>query len=257
MKWLYLFKANFRREYIYLKRYLPNTISELITFYAIFLFLFFGIQIVGNPSTIEMNVQYTIVNYLFWFLAMSVMQGIGWSIMNEAQLGTLEQLYMSPMGAWKTLLSRIISSTILQLIMIVILLYLSMLTTNTWLNVDVLSILPILIFTLISMIGISFMIAGLAIIIKQIHSFLQIFQFILMGLTFAPLSTIPFLAVLPAVKGIDMSREIMINHATLANFTIVDYTSLIVNAIVFFMLGVAVFKRCEKTAMIKGVLGQH
>ncbi|QQZ09177.1 ABC transporter permease [Heyndrickxia vini] len=257
MKWLYLFRANFRREYIYLKRYLPNTISELITFYAIFLFLFFGIQIVGDPSTVEVNVQNTIVNYLFWFLAMMVMQGIGWSIMNEAQLGTLEQMYMSPMGAWKILLARIISSTILQLIMIVILLYLSMVTTNTWLNVDVLSILPILIFTLISMVGVSFMIAGLAIIFKQIGSFLQIFQFILMGLTFAPLSTMPYLTILPVVKGVDMARGIMIHHSSLMNFSIGDYTSLVANAVVYLILGIVVFKRCEKTAMIKGVLGQH
>lgn len=257
MKWLYLFKANFRREYIYLKRYLPNTISELITFYAIFLFLFFGIQIVGDPSAAEMNVQYTIVNYLFWFLAMSVMQGIGWSIMNEAQLGTLEQMYMSPMGAWRILLARIISSTIIQLIMIVILLYLSMLTTNTWLNIDVISILPVLIFTLISMMGVSFMIAGLAIIFKQIGSFLQIFQFILMGLTFAPLSSVPYLVVLPVVKGVDMARGIMIHNQTLTDFSIGDYTTLIVNAMFYLLAGIAVFKRCEQTAMIKGVLGQH
>ncbi len=257
MKWLYLFKANFRREYIYLKRYLPNTISELITFYAIFLFLFFGIQIVGDPSTVEVNVQNTIVNYLFWFLAMMVMQGIGWSIMNEAQLGTLEQLYMSPMGAWKILLSRIVSTTIIQLIMIIILLYLSMLTTNTWLNVDVLSIIPILILTLVSMVGVSFMIAGLAIIFKQIGSFLQIFQFILMGLTFAPVSSMPFLVFLPVVKGVDMSRGIMIHNYGLGDFSLGDYTALIVNAVVYLIIGIAVFKRCERTAMIKGVLGQH
>ncbi|MGE6257913.1 ABC transporter permease [Heyndrickxia sporothermodurans] len=257
MNLLYLFKANFRREYIYLKRYLPNTISELITFYAIFLFLFFGIQIVGDPSTIETNVQNTIVNYLFWFLAMSVMQGIGWSIMNEAQLGTLEQLYMSPMGAWKILLSRIVSTTILQLVMIVILLYVSMLTTNTWLNIDVLSIFPVLIFTLISMIGVSFMIAGLAIIIKQINSFLQIFQFILMGITFAPLSSMPYLTVLPVVKGVDLSRSIMIHHSTLADFSLGDYFSLIMNSIVYLLLGIFAFKRCERIAMTKGVLGQH
>lgn len=257
MKWLYLFKANFRREFIYLKRYLPNTISELITFYAIFLFLFFGIQIVGDPSSTEMNVQYTIVNYLFWFLAMSVMQGIGWSIMNEAQLGTLEQMYMSPMGAWRILLTRIISTTILQILMIVILLYLSMITTNTWLNIDVLSILPILIFTLISMVGVSFMIAGLAIIFKQISSFLQVFQFILMGLTFAPLSTMPYLALLPVTKGVDMARGIMIYNKSLIDFNGLDYLSLVSNAIVYILLGIIVFKRCEKTAMVKGVLGQH
>jgi ABC-2 type transport system permease protein len=257
MKLLQLFKANFRREFIYLKRYLPNTISELITFFCIFLALFFGIQIVGDPSSAEVNVQYTIVNYVFWFLAMSAMQGIGWSIMNEAQLGTLEQMYMSPMGAWKILLARIVSTTLQQLVILVVLLYLSMLVTNTWLNIDVVSILPILIFIIISMFGVSFMIAGMAIIFKQINAFLQILQFILMGLTFLPLSLSPYLGLLPVVKGVDMTRGIMIHNKSLVDFHWTDYTSLIVNAILYLIIGILVFKRCERTAMIKGVLGQH
>ncbi|PKR83179.1 ABC transporter permease [Heyndrickxia camelliae] len=257
MKLLQLFNANFRREFILLKRYLPNTISELITFFCIFLAMFFGIKVVGDPSTMETNVQYTIVSYVFWFLSMGAMQGIGWSIMSEAQLGTLEQMYMSPMGAWRILLARIISTTLQQLIILAVLLYLAMLVTNTWLNIDVISILPVLIFTIISMFGISFMIAGMAIIIKQINAFLQVLQFILMGLTFFPMSISPFLAVLPVVKGVDMIRGIMIQNKTLVDFSWADYTSLIANAAIYLVLGILVFKRCERTAMTKGVLGQY
>lgn len=40
MKWLHLFNANFRKEYIELKRYLPNTIALVVTFYIIFLAAF-------------------------------------------------------------------------------------------------------------------------------------------------------------------------------------------------------------------------
>nr|WP_249310669.1 ABC transporter permease [Bacillus sp. FJAT-49736] len=254
---LQLFKANFRREFILLKRYLPNTISELITFFCIFLTMFFGIKVVGDPNTMESNVQYTIVSYVFWFLSLGAMQGIGWSIMTDAQLGTLEQLYMSPMGAWRILLSRIVSTTLQQLIILIVLLYLTMLVTNTWLNIDIVSILPILIFTVISMFGVSFMIAGMAIIIKQVNAFLQVLQFILMALTFFPMSLSPYLALLPVVKGVDMTRAIMIQNKTLLDFDLSDYISLIVNAAIYLVLGILVFKRCEKTAMTKGVLGQY
>lgn len=257
MKWLNLFKVNLKREFILLKRYLPNTISLVLTFYLIFLGMFFGIHVVGNPETAEVNIQYALVNYIFWFLAMSVMNGIGYTVQSEVQLGTLEQIYMSPLGAWRIFLTRIISSTITDGLIIVAMLFVSMLTANTWLNLDFISILPALLFTIISMFGVSYMIAGMAIIYKQIGSFLQISQFILLGLTFVPVSVFPLLELAPAMKGVDMVRQVMVHGFSLSDFTLFDYSSLILNAIVYFVLGVIVYLRCERTAMVKGVLGQH
>lgn len=113
--WLNLLKANTRKEYIELKRYLPNTIAMIFTFYIIFLGMFAGIQLIGDPSAQDINTQYAIVNYIFWFLAMMVMNNIGWEITNEAMRGTLEQLCMSPMGIWRIMVTRLISSTVLKL----------------------------------------------------------------------------------------------------------------------------------------------
>ncbi|WP_243298399.1 ABC transporter permease [Bacillus litorisediminis] len=257
MKLLHLFNANLHREVIVLKRYWPNTVSMLITFYCIFLMMFFGIQIVGDPTTMETNVQYVIVNYIFWYLAMLAMQDIGWVVSNEATLGTLEQLYMSPMGAWKILLARIIGDTIVHLGILVFLLLSSMWTAQTSLHLNAVSLLPVLMVTLFSMYGISFMIAGLAIIIKQINAFLQILQFVFMGLTFVPLSVAPFLEFAPFVKGVDMIRKMMIDGAALSSFSVLDYVSLLVNAAFYLLIGLLVFFKCEKTAMEKGVLGQH
>ncbi|WP_245855971.1 ABC transporter permease [Bacillus oleivorans] len=257
VKLLHLFNANLRREVNILKRYWPNTVSMLVTFYCIFLMMFFGIQIVGDPTTMETNVQYVIVNYIFWYLAMLAMQDIGWVVSNEATLGTLEQLYMSPMGAWKILLARIIGDTIVHLGLLVFLLLLSMWTAQTSLHLNAVSLLPVLIITLFSMYGISFMIAGLAIIIKQINAFLQILQFVFMGLTFVPLSVAPFLEFAPFVKGVDMIRKMMIDGAALSSFSVLDYVSLLANAAFYLLLGLLVFFKCEKNAMEKGILGQH
>ncbi|WP_062353887.1 hypothetical protein [Bacillus kwashiorkori] len=257
MKSLTLLKANLIREAILLKRYLPNTISMILTFYLIFLGMFFGIQVVGDPSSTEVSTQYVIVNYIFWYLAMATMSGIGWTVTNEVTLGTFEQLYMSPLGAWRILLARIISTTFIELITITAMLFISMLTAGTWLNLDFLSIAPILMITIIGMFGISFMIAGMAVIFKQIASFLQISQFLFMGLTFVPLSVAPYLVFAPVVQGVDMVREIMINNVALTDFSIFEYITLSLNSLVYFAIGIIVFFRCEKVAMEKGILGQH
>jgi ABC-2 type transport system permease protein len=97
-----------RKEYIEMKRYLPNTISMFLTIYCIFLAMFFGFKFIGDPAAMDTNIQYMIVSYVFWFLALIAMQTIGYTITQEAMRGTLEQLYMSPMGVWKILMARMI-----------------------------------------------------------------------------------------------------------------------------------------------------
>jgi ABC-2 type transport system permease protein len=257
MHWLNLLKANTRKEYIELKRYLPNTIAMIVTFYAIFLGMFAGIQLIGDPSTQDINIQYTIVNYIFWFLGMMVMNNIGWEITNEAMRGTLEQLCMSPMGVWRIMVTRLVSSAVLNFMMIAVLLYVSMLTTGQWLNIDVLTILPILILTLISMFGVGFMIAGISIVLKQVQAFLQILQFILAGLTFIPLSAAPLFAYFPFVKGVDLVRNVMIDGVTLSQISGGDFLILGFNAIFYFVLGLILFLFCERIAMNKGLLAHY
>ena len=257
MSWLHLLKANIRKEYIELKRYLPNTLALIITFYCIFLGMFAGIQIIGDPSVQDVNTQYVIVNYIVWFLAMVILQGIGGEVTNEAMRGTLEQLSMSPIGLWKIMTARLVATTLIYFVILVGLLYLSMLTAGEWLNVDVITIAPILILTLISMFGVGFMIAGISIIVKQIQSFLQILQFILAGLTFVPLSVAPILAYFPFVKGVDLIRHVMIDGATLTQIGLGDMLILMFNAVFYFVLGLLIFLYCERVAMNKGLLAHY
>lgn len=44
-----------------------------------------------------------ILNYIFWFLILTVTQGLGWDISNEASQGTLDQLYITPFPFWLTI----------------------------------------------------------------------------------------------------------------------------------------------------------
>src|SRR5690625_367655 len=117
MKWIHLFQANLRKEYIELKRYLPNTIAMLVTFYLIFLGMFAGILVIADPGSQDLHIQYAIVNYVFWFLAFMVVNNIGYEVINEGMRGTLEQLSMSPLGIWRIMTARIIASRLLNFLM--------------------------------------------------------------------------------------------------------------------------------------------
>src|SRR5690625_6384989 len=95
MSWLHLLNANFRKEYIELKRYLPNTMAMIFTFYFIFLGMFAGIQVIGDPSVQDVNTQYVIVNYIVWFLAMVVMQDIGWQVTKDRKSTRLNSSHVA------------------------------------------------------------------------------------------------------------------------------------------------------------------
>lgn len=219
--------------------------------------MFAGIQFFGNPDTQDLNTQYVIVNYIFWFLAIMVLNNIGWQIINEAMRGTLEQLCMSPMGIWRIMVTRLVASTVINFTILIGLLYVTMMITGQWLNIDVVTIMPILILTLMSMFGVGFMIAGISIIFKQVQAFLQVLQFILAFLTFIPLSASPLLAYLPFVKGVDLVRSVMIHEASIRNISWVDFAILGWNAIMYVGLGIAFFSYCERIAMKKGLLSQY
>jgi ABC-2 type transport system permease protein len=212
---------------------------------------------VGDPASFDSNVQYSIVSVVFWGLTMMTMNFMGFAVITEAMRGTLEQLYMSPMGVWKIMLTRVIGQFSLQSVIMIILLFAAMWTSGQWMNLNPMTTIPIMILTMISMVGVSFMIAGLAIIVKQIQAFLQIFQFVLMGLVFIPITVAPYLVFAPFVKGVNMVRTVMMENLTLTQLPWSDYGILIINSVVYLILGLIVFHRCEKIAMKKGLLGQY
>ncbi|MCT2535727.1 ABC transporter permease [Aquibacillus koreensis] len=257
MRLLNLLNANIRKHFIEMKRYLPNTMAFIITFYIIFLAMFAGIKLIGDPSSQDANIQYVIVNYIFWYLAMVVVNDIGWQISNEASQGTFEQLSMSPMGIWRIMTARLISSTIVNFLIIVALLYISMATTGQWLNIDVITLLPILVLTLISMFGLGLIIAGMTVVFKQIQAFLQILQFILAALVFVQSNVLPFLVFFPIVKGVELVRNVMIDGVSLSQIAVGDFLILGFNAIFYFIVGLGIFIYCERFAMRKGLLAHY
>ena len=134
--------VNLRKVATEMWRYLPNTLSMVVTFYAIFLMFVLGIQVLGTPENAATNTQYVIVSTALWFLVLMAMQGISWEVTQEAMRGTLEQLYMSPVGAWRILLARMIGRVLANLIIIVLML-LSMATARQRLNFDLLTLAPV------------------------------------------------------------------------------------------------------------------
>jgi len=212
---------------------------------------------VVEASSMEQNVKVLILNYVFWFLILTVTQGLGWEISNEAGIGTLEQLYLSPYNLWFLLLTRMISTIFINICSITLLLFAAMFTSKQWLNLDLISIIPILTITLIGVLGVGYAVAGITIIFKQVGVMLQLFQFLIMGLTFIPLTLAPFLKFGPFMLGLQMIRDIAINNKSIDEFQMTDIIFLILNACIYFIIGCIVFIKCEEIARRMGLFGHY
>jgi ABC-2 type transport system permease protein len=204
----------------------------------------------GTPENAATNTQYVVVSTALWSLAL---QGIGWEVIREAMRGTLEQLYMSLVGAWRILLARMIGRVLVNLI--IVLMLLSMVTAQQWLNFDLLTLAPVLLLTVVGMLGVGFMVAGLSLIFKQVEAFLQIAQFIFLALVAVPLSAAPWLELAPVVKGADMVRAVMVEEVALREFAALDWASLSLSAVGYFVLGALPYGPAERRAMNRGLLG--
>ena len=142
-------------------------------------------------------------------------------------------------------------------VMWAVLLGVAMFTTGTALNIDLLSVLPVLIGTLLGPLGIGFIIGGLTLVFKRIESYTQMVQFVLIGLVAVPAERVVWMRLLPGSFGAGLVRDIMVRGASLAEIGAGNLALLFAIGVGHLLLGYAVYKQCERAAMSQGLLGHY
>ncbi|MEO0255515.1 MAG: ABC transporter permease [candidate division WOR-3 bacterium] len=254
---LILLKAIFKKEIREMKSYLFNTLFSMITIYVIFILLFLGVKII-SPSTFNLGntLEGLIIGYYIWIFSILGYE-ICWHITEEARAGTLEQLSMTPFGLHKVLLYRTISTYIINLLWTIPLLFLMMITTGKFLNIDIISLFPLLLLTIFPSFGIGFILAGLGLIFKRIQATYQIFQFLFVFFIMAPSDKIFLFKFLPFSLGVRMIAQNMIHKVRIFEMNPVDFIILLFVFIFYFLTGFYIFSICEKKAKKLGVLGHY
>ncbi len=241
-----------------MRRYLFNMLSFLISMYIFFLLIFLGVRALGGgASGFGGTLDAIIVGFLVWTFAISTYSDFAQGMVQEAQEGTLEQLYMSSVGFIWVSLFRSMSSFLITSIFIITLLILMMATTGRWLYLDVISLLPLLLLTLAGVYGIGFIMGGLALVFKRIESFIGIFQFAMVGLIAAPIDRFPVLRYLPLSQGNELIRRVMAEGLSIGQLPTGDLLLLVINSAFYLGIGLITFKLLLKTAKNRGLLGHY
>lgn len=258
MSGLVAFGGQFRKQLIEFRRYIFETLSGVFTLFGFFVLLFLGARAVGGraPGFGE-TLEGLVVAYAVWTIAIFAYFSLVQSLVQEAQQGTLEQLAMSPVGLIRVLLGQVAAGLSFQLVMMAVLLVLMMSVTGKWLHIDVVSILPLLLVTLVGLVGLGFAMGGLAVVFKRVQGALQIVQVLLLTLVAVPAESVPVIKYLPLAWGTSLLRRVMVDEASIFSIPAGDLLFLVANSAAWFAAGVVVFKAFEGLARDRDLLGHY
>lgn len=255
---LALTAAMFKRYAIELKRYYFNTLSMMVSFYLIFVLVFYGARtFAGGQAGFGDTLAGIVVGFMVFYIVIYAYGELSWVLMAEASQGTLEQLSMSPLGLGRVLVVRILAALVYRVGIMLAFLLLMMATTGQWLRLDLVTLLPLLVFTIASAQGLGFVMGGFALVFKQVQATLGILQFAFVGLLAAPIDRLPWLKYLPLSWGNDLVRRAMIDGVSIFAMPAADLLFLVANGAAYFGLGFLGFKFFERRARERGLLGHY
>jgi len=260
---LNLIKEEVRREYIITKRYWMNPFSFIITVYLFFLILLFMGGAMGGGSVTPEAKAATLVGMLMWQLSMGCIGVLGWSFFNESATGTLEHIYLSPMGVTSVFLARSLANFLSTAMVMIISGGLAMLTTGVVLQLPLLELIVILPLAVAGTYGFGFMLAALTLTFKRTQQVMNLVQFFMLFFTGAvvPLNQLhwsirAFGQSLPVTAGLEALRAVTITGARLGDVThlLVQMT---VTSAVWLIAGLAVYTVADRRARLRGSIGQY
>lgn len=244
------------KQFILLVRYPVNTVSKLVSLFGFFVVIFFGGRALAGPALTD-SLDGIIVGFFLFTLALVSYGGLSRNVIKEAQWGTLERLFMSPHGFGVVMWVKTIVNVFLSFLWASALLLLMMLLTGRWLTIDPLTVVPLLVLTLMPIVGIGFVLGGLALLYKRIENLFEIIQFGLIGLIAAPVDRVAWLKFLPVAHGSYLTRIAVSNDVRLWQFHHVELGTLFITSLVYLLSGYYVFHRATIRARREGLLGHY
>jgi ABC-2 type transport system permease protein len=227
--------------------------------------VFIGIGfIIGGGELSTEKLTYTLVGYFMWLYSSIVISGMCRDLLGEAQAGTLEQIFMSPVSVSIILIGRsfstLITATInILLFTIAILWGLKISIYLQWQG------LVIFIITMAGLFGFGFVIAGATLVFKRVGELAGLTANALLFLngSMLPVEHFPkwlalFSKTLPTTQGIILLRENLLNMQSLSDLWR-NHGLLFLGAqsVIYFLGGLLCFLWCVRRAKIQGTLGYY
>jgi ABC-2 type transport system permease protein len=250
--------ALLRYQGITMRRYYFNTIMALVGAYLFFFMIFMGAwAVLGGQPEFQSALSEAVVRMLIWMMAIQGFSAIANTLSAEAGQGTLEQLAMSPFGLGRLLLVRSLTHFVVQLGLTFTYLFLMMATTRQWLHIDLASMLPLMLLTVLGATGIGFVMGGAALLFKRMQSSFGLLQYLFIALIAVPPERFEYITLFPLALGADLLCRVMIDGVSLLEMPGASLGGLVLNSGFYLLAGFAAFRLFERRARTLGVLGHY
>ncbi len=186
------------------------------------------------------------------------------NLTEEAQTGTLEQVYMTTVNTGVIAIGRSLATVVVSSFMLLL-----MITALTLIFGIIITLrlegLPVLALIIFGLFGLGFMIGGATLVFKQVHQLANFAENILLWLsgTLLPVALFPdwletLSKFLPATQGIIVLRKVVLEDSSLSTaWANGSLPLLIANSATYFIVGWFVFKWSERISKGRGVMGQY
>lgn len=252
--------AEGRRVFAVARRYPLQTFSGMVTVMVIFIALLTGAQYLAGSTAIgQARRGSLVVGLVLWNVLILSLSETSRGIQNEAQIGTLEHLFLASQGLLRVMLFRAFTSQLLFLVVNSVILIILTLTSGTTLSISPMIALPLLA-ALLATNGIGLALGALALLWKRIGAALGLVQFLVVSLVVPPFEQIlpknllPWTNLAPLAPAARALRSVMTGQAMLGWGEIM---TVLANGFVYFAAGVFVFRLGEQLVRKHGALAGY
>ena len=265
MGFFLVMKAELVRSFIIMRRYWFATATGIAVAYGIFMMLIFGfMKGVVDPSWAERatgNTLGLIIGMFAFGIAGIFTQGL----QTMARSGELEQLCMSPHGLISNFMARSCVGAAVSILSWTVLLALISATLKSKLHVDPIPLAMLLFLTYVNLIGFGFMVGGLVLVFKQTGQAAVILRFGLVGTAMTvseniyewPAALRVMAHMIPITDATICIKRVLLEGSGMAIVTHASFFWLLLNCVVWTILGLACFKYMENWSRAKGTLGVY
>ncbi|MFZ0774538.1 MAG: ABC transporter permease [Candidatus Sulfotelmatobacter sp.] len=258
-------RIEIRLGFVKMVRYPLQTLTSMLVLYLLFIGMFYGSKFlagtgIGAPVDHSRNAVDAIAAYLLWFLSLFAIDSMSQSISEEAQTGTLEQLYLSRWNLPLMLFMRFVATLLVSVAMLLPLLGLMTISTGVSMGLRLAESLPLILLTSVGLCGMGYMLGAVTLIFKRIGNAMTLVQFGLLFLCLPPVEQLPrllryFALALPLTQGVKLLRSAMSGAGVRSVLAGVGF--LAVTSLTYVIAGLAVFHWSEDTARARGLLGHY
>lgn len=237
------------------------SLLELILFALFFLAIMFAL---GRGVFHQEQVAPLLLGFVGYIFFHMQTNRLFWGLLGEVQSGTLEQMYLSPLPSWLLTIGLQVAS-IVEAALSALLLYL-------FIDLVVLVAIPLrwaallpLVMLVLGSVGYSLILGGLTLLFKRLEILKDLFQTVVLifGGALVSLERMPgwmatIARFLPLTPGVEVLRKFLLEGVSLGSLA-TDGTLLwlVGNAVAYLVLGIVIFRWCERIAKRRGTLGQY